>query len=267
MGAQLCRHPKWAVGKYPLLAAQLCRHPRRLWMDDTVHALTVLRTTMPKLIDSESRAEVVHEAVCRIVATEGVDAATVRRVADASGLTPAAIRHQWPSQESLHLSMSQWLLKRWRYEEAPRWHSGIDPHQYFRGTVLSLLPLDPGRLLRAQAWLALRRRHLAGDIAEVVHARRRELGAVLNHGVRSLRLALDPQPRPGRAVLAHEYVPPNLDNMDPAAFQLFLLVEGLTALLCDHREPLSAERATAWVNSLDLDALLAAQSLHLDLGA
>ena len=104
---------------------------------------------MPKLVDTSARSAVVYPAVCRIVSSDGVSAATVRRVAEEAGLSPQALRSTWPSQERLHLRVVQWLARKWQ-EDCWTWRTD-DAATYVKILLRAMVPLDADARIRAQA--------------------------------------------------------------------------------------------------------------------
>ena len=52
-------------------------------------------------IDSESRRRELGEALWRVVVREGIDAASVRKVAAEAGVSAGSLRHLFPSQSEL----------------------------------------------------------------------------------------------------------------------------------------------------------------------
>lgn len=203
---------------------------------------------MPKLVDTPARQAAVFPAVCRIVANEGIPAATVRRVAEEAGLTPQALRGTWPSQERLHLRVVQWLARKWD-EDCWTWRTD-DPIRYVMTVLRAMVPLDPDARVRARAWSAYAR--TAGDdstLAEVVRKHDRERVMVLGRLLESLRPQPTTKPAPSRIVLPEDFVPASPDILDHEALHLLVMVRGLTALVCDQALPLSLDRAAAWLDA------------------
>ncbi len=56
---------------------------------------------MPRIVDHDERRRELVAAALRVVTTEGFAAASVRRVAEAAGHSPGAMRHYFPRQEAL----------------------------------------------------------------------------------------------------------------------------------------------------------------------
>lgn len=57
---------------------------------------------MPKVVDHSGRRQELIEAALRVLTAEGLDATSVRRVAEESGYSPGALRYYFPRQQALH---------------------------------------------------------------------------------------------------------------------------------------------------------------------
>lgn len=205
---------------------------------------------MPKLIDRDNRVETVYPVVCRIVASEGVPAATVRRVAAETDLSVNAVRHMWPSQDRLHLRVVQWLTRQ-ATDDLPYWDPERDPLEHLRLVLRGLVPSDDGQRMRAQALLAYgRAAQHDGVIGEVIRRHQRQVTGLLRDQLeRYLRLT---QPgRPGRALRAADITAADPNHVDAPSLLLLVLVEGLTQLVCDHELPLDLGRAAGWLNQIE----------------
>lgn len=202
---------------------------------------------MPKLIDTSARAALVYPIVCRIVAAEGVSAASVRRVADEAGLSPQALRSMWPSQERLHLRVVQWLAGKWQ-EDWMTWRTG-DARIYLMTLLRRMVPLDDDARTRAQAWAAYA--CLAGDdstLAEVVRRHDRERVMLVGRAIEDLQREQSATPQESRVILPRDVVAVTPDILDPEALHMLALARGLTALVCDVALPLSADTAGRWLD-------------------
>ena len=117
---------------------------------------------MPKIVDAAQRRQEIVGAVCRIIATDGLERASLREVAEEAGLAVGSVRHYFDSSDDLlaysFAAVSDRLLT--------RLHSGLTglgtaTHDQDRSrAVLTLLgeflPLDEERAMDACAWLAFR---------------------------------------------------------------------------------------------------------------
>ncbi|PNH80890.1 TetR/AcrR family transcriptional regulator [Arthrobacter sp. AFG20] len=117
---------------------------------------------MPKIVDAVQRRQEIVGAVCRIIATDGLEGASLREVADEAGLAVGSVRHYFDSSDDLlafsFAAVSDRILTRLQAALA-----GLGPAAGGPDTshaVLTLLgeflPLDEERALDACAWLAFR---------------------------------------------------------------------------------------------------------------
>ncbi|KJL30470.1 TetR/AcrR family transcriptional regulator [Microbacterium oxydans] len=143
---------------------------------------------MPRLIDHDSRARQIGEAVLRVLVAEGLSSLSVRKVADEAGIATASLRRAFPTQDALQA----WCFTFVRDRVAAR-IGGLSGEG--RGFVLSLLeqllPLDDDR--RAELVAQLQLATLA-----ITQPHLRSASAALTSDVRAVcRAAIDELVRTG----------------------------------------------------------------------
>ncbi|RAM35048.1 TetR/AcrR family transcriptional regulator [Arthrobacter globiformis] len=117
---------------------------------------------MPKIVDAAQRRQEIVGAVCRIIATDGLEGASLREVADEAGLAVGSVRHYFDSSDDLlnysFTAVSDRILTRLNKALIGLGPAAGDPDA--GRAVLTLLgeflPLDEERALDACAWLAFR---------------------------------------------------------------------------------------------------------------
>ncbi|MDQ0619675.1 TetR/AcrR family transcriptional regulator [Arthrobacter globiformis] len=117
---------------------------------------------MPKIVDAAQRRQEIVGAVCRIIATDGLERASLREVADEAGLAVGSVRHYFDSSDDLlaysFAAVSGRILTRLDKALIGLGPAASDPNT--SRAVLTLLgeflPLDEERALDACAWLAFR---------------------------------------------------------------------------------------------------------------
>lgn len=124
----------------------------------------MLKTRVPKIVDAAQRRQEIVGAVCRIIATDGLERASLREVADEAGLAVGSVRHYFDSSDDLlaysFAAVSDRLLSRLNkaLTGLGLGPAAADPDR--SRAVLTLLgeflPLDEERALDACAWLAFR---------------------------------------------------------------------------------------------------------------
>lgn len=114
---------------------------------------------MPKLVDPLARRTDVAEAVWRVVRRDGLEAASVRRVAAEAGLSAGSLRHYFGTQSELQAAAMALVTERVRARVEAVDGSGGARDRAER-ILTELLPLDAGRRAEAEVWLAFSARAL-----------------------------------------------------------------------------------------------------------
>ena len=124
----------------------------------------MLKTRVPKIVDAAQRRQEIVGAVCRIIATDGLERASLREVADEAGLAVGSVRHYFDSSDDLlaysFAAVSDRLLSRLNKALTGLGLGPAAADPDMSRAVLTLLgeflPLDEERALDACAWLAFR---------------------------------------------------------------------------------------------------------------
>ena len=108
---------------------------------------------MPKVVDHESRRQLVADALLELVAIEGFGAITVRRVADRAGCSPGAVQHYFDSKRDLLLFALSVVVS--RVSERLEAIANVSPvMEQIRQSIVDTLPFDDLRRTEALVWLA-----------------------------------------------------------------------------------------------------------------
>lgn len=104
---------------------------------------------MPKIVDHAERRREVLDATWRVIAREGLDAATTRRIAEEAGYSIGVLTHYFQDKEDILVSAHQlaFAQARDRILAATKHQRGL---QALRAAMLEALPLDAERHLEAQ---------------------------------------------------------------------------------------------------------------------
>jgi AcrR family transcriptional regulator len=171
------------------------------------------------VVDHEARRADVVAAVWRVVSRDGLEAATVRRVAAETGMSTSVVSHYFAGKEDLLRLAFRLVLDRGlaRAGEAPAGERA-------RALLVIALPLDAERRAEARIWfsflgLAISRPDLAAEQRQVYRAWRAALARALRED--GLRDGLD---------------------ADSEAAALIALVDGLTVQAAFEPWRLPAER-------------------------
>ncbi len=109
---------------------------------------------MPKVVDHEQRREELAAAVWRIAAHEGLEAVTVRRVADEAGWSTGALVHYFSDKEELLLFAFRTGADRVGRRMAATEARTADPLELARAMLAVGLPVDRARQEEVRVWFA-----------------------------------------------------------------------------------------------------------------
>jgi AcrR family transcriptional regulator len=133
---------------------------------------------MPKQVDREQRREELASALWRLVRRDGIEAASLRRVAAEAGWSTGSLRHYFATQSELLAFAMELVVQRVTDRVARLWPSP-DPRETAERVLHEVLPLDAERHAEMQVWLAFTARAL-------VEPELRELRDRAHLGLRSL---------------------------------------------------------------------------------
>lgn len=110
---------------------------------------------MPKKIDHHKRKIRIAEATWKVIVNEGIEQASVRKIAKTAGLSTGSLRHYFSSQsELLRFSMemvSNRVIERAKAREFPE---GQSPLEFLIEGVYEVLPINEERKIEMEVWLA-----------------------------------------------------------------------------------------------------------------
>lgn len=134
---------------------------------------------MPKIVDHDHRRAELAVAVWRVIARDGVEGASVRRVAEEAGLSPGSLRHFFTTHAQLmHFAMG---LVGQRLEErlvSTRARADLTAIERVTEMIAQMLPLDPDRRVECRVWLGFVARSLVDpDLLAVQQVLDRRLSA------------------------------------------------------------------------------------------
>jgi TetR/AcrR family transcriptional regulator, transcriptional repressor of bet genes len=110
---------------------------------------------VPKVVDHDVRRAEVVAATWQVIADEGLEAATIRRIAQAAGCTTGRVTHYFDAKddvlvaalEAVHAAAAERMRR--RLEAEPR-----EGEAALRAVLLEALPLDDERRREWGVWLA-----------------------------------------------------------------------------------------------------------------
>ena len=173
---------------------------------------------MPKQVDHTQRRAQIAAGLWRIVDQDGIDAATVRRVAEEAGVSVGQVQHYFSTKDE----MLRFSLRQVGDELAARMAERIaglppppHPREVIRVVLTERLPLDPRHRVYVQAMVAWLGRATIDPV----------LAAYMSQGHLHLRDYLSNRIREGQAT---SQVPTRIDPMSTAD-ALLAAADGLTS--------------------------------------
>jgi AcrR family transcriptional regulator len=190
---------------------------------------------VPKIVDAEARRQEVVHAVFRIIASDGLERASLREVADEAGLAVGSVRHYFASSDELLVFSFGAVIDR----IAGRLESALaEVEQEVLGTpeqdaaVLNLLgqllPLDEELAVDACVWMAFRHAaRIKPVLAPEAERSHRAVAAIVGR----LILLLNPAQADHQQNLVTE-AERLLATMDGLSMHALLQPEWMTAEVC-----------------------------------
>jgi len=108
---------------------------------------------MPKVVDHDQRRAEFVAAAWTVIADEGIEAATIRRIAEVAGCTTGRVTHYFDAKDQILVA----ALRRIHYAAGARMLAHLRTKQgadALRAVLLDALPLDSQRNLEWRVWLA-----------------------------------------------------------------------------------------------------------------
>jgi AcrR family transcriptional regulator len=124
---------------------------------------------MPKIVDRESRREEIIAAAWQLIATEGVNAVTTRRIAEATGYSNGVLRYYFHGKDAVINAAFQGIFdatndRARAANPTPRGLAGL------RELALQIMPLDDHRLREARIAINFWQQALGSPEKSVLHA-------------------------------------------------------------------------------------------------
>lgn len=182
---------------------------------------------MPKIVDHEYRKVKIAEATWEVIAEEGLEHATVRKIAKKAGLSVGSLRNTFPSQSDLILYSMELVSERVKKRIASKQYNG-PPLQIVREFLSEFLPVDDERKKEMEVWFVFSTKALTNpklnEMFKNVHSE-------MNQAIRMLLLKLQ----------STGHLKDNLD-IDVETSRLHALVDGLGIHSVLHPEKLTYEK-------------------------
>jgi AcrR family transcriptional regulator len=124
---------------------------------------------MPKVVDRESRREEIVAVAWNLIATEGIDAVTTRRIAEATGYSNGVLRYYFSGKDAVINAAFQGIFdatnnRALAADPAPRGLAGL------RELALQIMPIDDQRLMEARIAINFWQQALGSEEKATLHA-------------------------------------------------------------------------------------------------
>jgi AcrR family transcriptional regulator len=106
---------------------------------------------MPKKVNHDKRKIKIAEATWDVIVDEGLENATVRKIANAAGLSVGALRHYFSTQSELLLYSMELVSERVKQRIKTKKYDGSPIHTFTK-FICELLPVDEERRIEMEVW-------------------------------------------------------------------------------------------------------------------
>ena len=194
---------------------------------------------MPKIVDAAVRRQEVVEAVFRIIATDGLERASLREVADEAGLAVGSVRHYFASSDELLAHSFGVVVDRitarldGARDDLLQLAPGTAGHREGVLTLLGqFLPLDEERAVDACVWMAFKNAaRIRPFLAAEADRSHRAVAAVVGWLIMELRTPAEAADEDGHQFLVTE-AERLLAMLDGLTMHALLQPEWMTAEMC-----------------------------------
>src|SRR5690606_8894269 len=168
---------------------------------------------MPKIVNHEQKRKSIAEAAWNIIKREGMEKASIRRVALEAGMSAGSLRHYFSTQDEMLLFIMNYFLEEGKKRtEQKDWSE--NPLQAVEEILLELVPMDEEKKVETSVWWIFAIRSLT---SEVLQEKKDEMTDGTYELVNSMIQML----------ILHEIVP-NSINVELETSRLAALIEGLS---------------------------------------
>ncbi|MUK89809.1 TetR family transcriptional regulator [Ornithinibacillus sp. L9] len=123
---------------------------------------------MPKIVDHEKRKIKIAEATWKVIVEDGLEHATVRKIANASGMSVGSLRHYFPSQSELLLFSMELVSERVKQRAIHKKYEG-PPLEMLMDALCELLPIDEDRTIEMEVWFVFSAKTLVDSKLEALN--------------------------------------------------------------------------------------------------
>ncbi|MCM3094342.1 MULTISPECIES: TetR/AcrR family transcriptional regulator [unclassified Cytobacillus] len=117
---------------------------------------------MPRIVNHEQKRKTIAEAAWNIIKEEGVESASIRRVAAEAGMSAGALRHYFSTQDEMLLFIMNYYLEEGKKRSQNKEWSE-KPLRAVEEVLLELVPIDDEKKAETSVWWIFALRSLTSD--------------------------------------------------------------------------------------------------------
>ena len=117
---------------------------------------------MPRIVNHEKKRKLIAEAAWSIIKKEGIEKASIRRVAIEAGMSAGALRHYFSTKDEMLLFIMDYYLEEGKKRsQSKNWSD--NPLQAVAEVLLELIPMDEEKKIETSVWWILALQSLTSD--------------------------------------------------------------------------------------------------------
>ncbi|MCT1904253.1 TetR/AcrR family transcriptional regulator [Oceanobacillus sojae] len=117
---------------------------------------------MPKFVNHDKKRKLIAEAAWKIIEKEGIEKASIRRVAAEAGMSPGALRHYFSTKDEMLLFIIEYYIEEGKKRsDHKEWSK--NPLQAVEEVLLELVPIDEEKKIETSVWWIFALRSLTSD--------------------------------------------------------------------------------------------------------
>lgn len=117
---------------------------------------------MPRIVNHEKKRKSIAEAAWSIIKKEGIEKASIRRVAIEAGMSAGALRHYFSTKDEMLLFIMDYYLEEGKKRsQSKSWSE--NPLQAVAEVLLELIPIDEEKKIETSVWWILALQSLTSD--------------------------------------------------------------------------------------------------------
>lgn len=139
---------------------------------------------MPKIINHENRKVQIAEATWKVIIRDGLEHASVRKIAKEAGLSVGALRHYFTTQSELFLFSMSLVSERVKARTLSKKYD-VAPLDAMQAVLANLLPIDENQRIEMEVWFIFSAKALVDTTlkslsAEIYHDMRLAVATLIN---------------------------------------------------------------------------------------